>query len=88
MKILHLLRRATYVAVLRPLYAEWKADIKALLNEDFNCRSTSLYSLPVVCVRNDQSLRLCVELNERIQVDRHPIPSIQAETTPNFVWPP
>jgi hypothetical protein len=70
-----------YVAVPRPLYPEVKAYIEDLLNKNFICRSTSSYSLPVVCVRKkDQSLCLCVdyrELNKKSQVDRHPIPRIQ-----------
>ena len=77
-----------YVAVPRPLFPEVKAYIEDLLNKNFIHRSTSSYSLPVVCVRKkDQSLRLCVdyrELNKKSQVDRHPIPRIQ-ETLDNLV---
>ena len=69
-----------YIAVPRPLYPELKAYIEDVLNQKFICKSASLYGSPVVCIRKDQSLWLCVDyhkLNKKSQADHQPIPRIQ-----------
>lgn len=70
-----------YLSLPRPFYPEVKAILRTCLTEVFFRKSTSPFSISVVCVRKrDGGMRLCIdyrELNKKTVPDRHPIPRIQ-----------
>ena len=70
-----------YISIPKPLYGEVKESLEDLINRNWICKSRSVYSSPMFCVRKkDGNLRLCIdyrELNKKTYPERQPIPRIQ-----------
>ncbi len=69
-----------YSAVPKPLFSEVKGYVQDILAKGWIVKSKSPHAAPVICVRKDGKLRLCMDyrlLNKKTIPDRHPLPRIQ-----------
>ena len=70
-----------YISIPKPLYGEVKEYLEDMINQNWNCKSCSAYSSPMVCIcKKDGSLRLCIdyqELNKKTYPEQQMIPRIQ-----------